>query len=76
MTESEAPEKELTRAQLRRKADQKAIKIVHAFMKQYSELADDDDQGHAGNEEMLINGLYNIYDPEPEDGITIKGENT
>lgn len=61
---SDNAKKELTPAQLKKKADQAAIKVVHTFMKKYSELEDEDDLGHEANEEMLIKNLYDIYDPE------------
>ena len=50
-----------------KKADQAAIKLVHSFMKQYADLDEGNDAGHEENEQKLIDGLYDIYDPADED---------
>ncbi len=47
----------------RKKADQEAIKLVHAFMNKYSMLDENDDNGHSDNEKILIEGICDIYDP-------------
>lgn len=49
---------------LKRKADAKMKKLINSFMKRYFELGENDDSGHEENEQKLIEGLYDIYDPE------------
>ena len=60
---SEVPKK-LTAAQIRKKADSEAMKLVHAFVKKYMDLDENDDTGHDNNESDFISQLLNIYDAE------------
>jgi len=48
---------------LKKQADAKAIKLVHAFIKKYLELDENNEPANEANEGDLINALYDLYDP-------------
>lgn len=61
----------LTPGKIRKMLDTSAIKVVHAYIKRYFETKEDDDQGHQKNEEVLLEELLNIYDPEETEKPTL-----
>lgn len=64
MAEVEVVKKPLTRAQVKRQLEKKAIEAINVFIENYFDLPENDNAKQEENENKLIETLLDIYDPE------------